>query len=648
MASAEQPQPTPTDPARGVSGGTSGSAGSPGNRRMTVSETIDHIGHGRFQTELKWLCSLLTAADGVMIMVLSFLGAFLRCEWGLNNAQVALLTMALFAGQGVASPFWGWVSDNYGRKFGLVVGGSVLLASGCCASVAPEFWSLFSCIFGIGIGIGTVPVVTMFFAEFLPSEQRGAQLAALNYSWAIGVVVVAFLAMFIGPCLGWRWLMFIASLPTAVPLALSPLLPESPLYHASVGKTAQAKDTLHQVARVNDRALPRGHSIFHGESGEESGGEGEAGRDPQREETRRTAPRSLAQVWRDPNLRLAVFHLLPMWFCIAFLYYGIVLMTTEMPQSRTQGARCSPVRASVRILQTEAVSETRSAADALSMGGTRFEAAGGLEALGRWWIPPAALPSLSSSHGAMHLSSRYGEGEGEGAPVSPCPFELKRDDYMTTIVSALGEFPGILLSAALLDRVGRRWTLFGLYVLFSLPVFFLLFCFSLDIEKAVFASVFVTARMAAVGAFASLYVYTSELFPTSVGARTVGMLAAVSRLGCMATPFVAQMLLYRDSAAAVLLYVAAAALSAALSLSLRKETLGRRMGESYSGAGRKGGEEKDGEDAGEEDPLRSPRRSMQLDPPDPLFGFRRPNGQQRGPASVPTGTEGRVSVDRSH
>lgn len=73
----------------------------------------------------------------------------------------------------------------------------------------------------------------------------------------LGTVAEAGLAWLVLGPLGWRWLLALSSLPLFLLTLLFPLLPESPFFLASIGRTASAQQVLEQVARANSKPLPK-------------------------------------------------------------------------------------------------------------------------------------------------------------------------------------------------------------------------------------------------------------------------------------------------------------------------------------------------------------------------------------------------------
>jgi MFS family permease len=100
----------------------------------------------------------------------------------------------------------------------------------------------------------------------------------------------------------------------------------------------------------------------------------------------------------------------------------------------------------------------------------------------------------------------------------------------------------------------------------------------------IFRRIFLTvmlflARGIIAGVFQAAYVYTPEVYPTSLRAVGVGSCSAMARLGAMVTPYVAQVLLKSSISFATTIYTVAAILAAVACLILPFETTGKELTE---------------------------------------------------------------------
>lgn len=156
--------------------------------------------------------------------------------------------------------------------------------------------------------------------------------------------------------------------------------------------------------------------------------------------------------------------------------------------------------------------------------------------------------------------------------VCKCAY-LTHHDYVTMIVSTLGEYMCIPLNMILIDRIGRRWT--GTTNLFFCGLFFSLL--QLDVSRGLLTFFMFAARGFSAATFSWVYLYSIEVYPTSIRTFGMGTASAWARVGAMVTPFVAQVLLSWSVAAALWVYAAACFLGSLSAYWLPIETSGRAM-----------------------------------------------------------------------
>jgi MFS family permease len=154
---------------------------------------------------------------------------------------------------------------------------------------------------------------------------------------------------------------------------------------------------------------------------------------------------------------------------------------------------------------------------------------------------------------------------------------LTRNDYTDLVSTTMAEFPGLILTAVIIETLGRKRTMaleFGVYSIF---MFLLLFCLE---RRWVTAFIFV-ARAFISGAFQCVYVYTPEVYPTTLRAIGLGASSSMARLGAIITPFVAQVASGDTVYIPICVYGFTALLGVLASLALPVETRGRQMMDSH-------------------------------------------------------------------
>lgn len=107
--------------------------------------------------------------------------------------------------------------------------------------------------------------------------------------------------------------------------------------------------------------------------------------------------------------------------------------------------------------------------------------------------------------------------------------------YLDVFVTSLAELPGLVLSAFIVDRVGRK---FSMLVMFILGFILLLPLVTRQNEVLTTLLLF-GARMFISATFIVACIYAPEVYPTNVRSTGVGITTAIGRIGGMVCPLVA-------------------------------------------------------------------------------------------------------------
>ncbi|XP_072041771.1 synaptic vesicle 2-related protein-like isoform X1 [Amphiura filiformis] len=451
---------------------------------FTVEQAIDHMGFGRFHVKIALINAALTICSAGIWMLLSILGPELECKWHLAKWQQALITTIVFVGYLFGSPLWGKFADLYGRKTALIMIGLWLFVFGLLTSFSPNYIWILSLRGLVGFGIGGLAQTAVLSSEFYPSTVRGFWMTFVGFSWIIGIVWVVAVGYFVMPTLGWRWLLVIAALPLIIFIACCYFLPESPYYHVACGNKEAALDILKLVAKTNGKSLPPGDLKVGSGSGDRG---------------------TFVDLYSDRKTSITTSLLLFIWFAMAFIYYGVVLLTTEM---FSKGHSC------------------------------------------------AATPANADE-----------------TCFDSCQL-LTKKDYSKIIITTLAEFPGHLITLGIIDFAGRKKTMSIHNMLCAGSILLLLICTKSQMMLTVFLFL---ARGHIAGAFAAIYIYTPEVYPTHVRGIGLGTCGSISRIACIITPFVAQVFLDISPSATIAVYAGFGFAAAVAIMFLPIETKGRNL-----------------------------------------------------------------------
>ncbi|KAF6738482.1 putative transporter SVOPL [Oryzias melastigma] len=252
-------------------------------KTFTVEDAVEEIGFGRFHVLLFVIMGSSSIVEAMEIMLLAVVSPEIRCEWKLDDWQVALVSTVVFGG---------FVWSAY---FSLLT------------SFAPSYgWFIFLRSM-VGCGVAGVSQGFVLKTEFIPAKHRAVLLPLATIFWMIGSMLIIVLGMLVVPTLGWRWMIRISVTPSVVLIFLFKFIPESARYNVSAGKVDAARQTLQRIARMNRVALPEGRLV---------------------EPVVRN--RGSWRILLSSSFRRTSLLLWYSWFVASFAYYGSVLSSSEL------------------------------------------------------------------------------------------------------------------------------------------------------------------------------------------------------------------------------------------------------------------------------------------------------------------------------
>ncbi|WKX99609.1 hypothetical protein Q1695_014469 [Nippostrongylus brasiliensis] len=163
-----------------------------------------------------------------------------------------------------------------------------------------------------------------------------------------------------------------------------------------------------------------------------------------------------------------------------------------------------------------------------------------------------------------------------GTQLESCQ-PLTRKDYFDLFSTTMAEFPGLIITVVIIEWLGRKKTMALEFAVFSFFTYSLYFC----LDRLTVTTLIFIARAFISGAFQCAYVYTPEVYPTTLRAVGLGASSAMARIGAIVTPFVAQVASGKSLSLPIGIYGTTALLGLIASLSLPIETRGRKMEDSH-------------------------------------------------------------------
>ncbi|WCJ34857.1 Synaptic vesicle 2-related protein [Euphorbia peplus] len=306
----------------------------------TLDEALSAVGFGRFQAFILVYAGIGWFSEAMEIMILSFVGPAVKFQWGLSSSQESLLSSVVFAGILVGAYTWGLVSDSYGRRRAFLSMTVITSGTGMISAFAPNYMSLVVLRGLVGFGLGGGHVFLSWFLEFTPTSHRGKWMVIFSTFWTLGTIFEAALAWIVMPILSWRWLLVLSAIPSLSLLPLYGCAPESPRYLCQKGKTIQAQRIIEKMALVNKRELPLGmlDSYETTTMNEECTAlENVHLLSPAEEKTSKSKTIfSTCSILFSPKLIRTTLLLWITFFGNVFVYYGVILLTSQLSISEDQ------------------------------------------------------------------------------------------------------------------------------------------------------------------------------------------------------------------------------------------------------------------------------------------------------------------------
>src|SRR5689334_25036999 len=174
--------------------------------------------------------------------------------WHLSPQQIGSLIGIGFAGQLVGAIGFGWLAERWGRRLCMLITLLIFSLGALACSAATSYEMLWSLRFVQGIGLGgEIPLMAAYLNEFARAENRGRFSLSVQVLFAIGLLAVALVSVYVVPHWGWRWMFVIGAIPALVAIPMRTVLPESPRWLASQGRNDEADIALTRIENTAAR-----------------------------------------------------------------------------------------------------------------------------------------------------------------------------------------------------------------------------------------------------------------------------------------------------------------------------------------------------------------------------------------------------------
>ncbi|CAN8259543.1 unnamed protein product [Cochlearia groenlandica] len=445
-----------------------------GSNSFTVDEALVMMGFGKFQLYVLAYAGMGWIGEAMEMMLLSFVGPAVQSLWSLSAQEESLITSVVFAGMLVGAYSLGIVADKHGRRKGFIITAIVTFVAGFLSAFAPNYVCLIILRSLVGLGLGGGPVLASWFLEFIPAPNRGTWMVVFSAFWTVGSIFEASLAWLIMPHLGWRWLLALSSVPSSFLLLFYRWTPESPRYLVLQGRKAEALSILESIARINGTQLPKG--VLRSEAEAELG-------------ENKILPSENTHLLKTGETGEAAPE------------FNIVLKSENK----------KPGFSFLALLSPELIKRT----------------------LLLWVV---FFGSAFGYYGVVLLTTELNNSQNSCSPSEKgLRLSSNNVNYRDVFIASFAEFPGLLLSAAMVDRFGRKVSMSSMFFICCIFLLPLLTHQSPSLTTALLFG----GRTCISSAFTVIYIYAPEIYPTAVRTTGVGVASSVARIGGILCPLVA-------------------------------------------------------------------------------------------------------------
>lgn len=221
-----------------------------------LGTAIHTRGSGKYTFGLALSAGLAGLLYGYDTVSISGAIEFLRARYGLSTLMEGLVVSSIMLGAVIGAATAGFLSDRFGRKRILIIGGAFFLVAAVWSALTIGPIALIVARVAGGYGIGlTAALAVTYITESAPANIRGL----LAFSYQLLAVCGIFLTNVINYIIashgsndwdiatGWRWMLGLGAIPAATFLLAMRRAPESPRFLIQIGRTDEGFAVLEHI-----------------------------------------------------------------------------------------------------------------------------------------------------------------------------------------------------------------------------------------------------------------------------------------------------------------------------------------------------------------------------------------------------------------
>jgi len=236
-------------------------AGGPNAARLNAElvARLERLPLTRRLTLIRVIIGSATFFDAYTVLAIAFAMPQLSSEWHLSAGEIGMILSAGYIGQIFGSLFFGQLAERIGRLPVLLITILLFVSMDVACLFAWGAWSMiiFRFIQGIGTG-GEVPVASAYINEFVGAKKRGRFFLLYEVIFPVGLMFAGIAGYFLVPVVGSKAMFIVGIIPALLTIPMRWLMPESPRWLASKGRTQKAGAV---VTMLEKEALKAGHTL---------------------------------------------------------------------------------------------------------------------------------------------------------------------------------------------------------------------------------------------------------------------------------------------------------------------------------------------------------------------------------------------------
>eukprot|EP00759_Apiculatamorpha_spiralis_P011937 PhF_6_TR19067/c0_g1_i2/m.28031 len=290
---------------------------------MEYEEVLNNIGFGPYQWRLLFLCGTPYIADSMEILLMSFISSGAQADFGCSKFAISFVSSSVFFGMFFGAVGFGLLSDSIGRRKSFACCMAFMAVCGMLSALSPNVYVLMLIRAMVGMGCGGLHIGITLYSEFLPTSSRTVQLTLIQVFWTFGVIIQCGLAWALSSY-SWRYLVVASTFPTVIAGMLYFVLPESPRFLLLHQREDEAVQLIKSVAFMNgtETHIPEPLVIATPENAST--------------ESNESWKQRFLSLFNHSIVKQLTIALSTSWFSASFVYYGMVLLTTQIEYSGNQ------------------------------------------------------------------------------------------------------------------------------------------------------------------------------------------------------------------------------------------------------------------------------------------------------------------------